>query len=71
METISTIQLRCAARCDRYRNADSVSLSTIVHYRSLSSAVQRSRSGNTLLQLPSAIVKDADDGILFKAQARL
>jgi len=26
----------CAARCDRYRNADCVSILTIVHYRSLS-----------------------------------
>jgi len=46
----SCAALHCAARCDRCRNADSVSVFAIVHYRSLSLtiAAQRSRSGNTL-----------------------
>jgi len=45
------LQLRCAARCDRYRNADSVSISIATRSAALLftiAAQQRSRSGNTL-----------------------
>jgi len=41
LKDLFPLRLRCAARCDRYRNADSVSISAAL---SLTIAAQRSRS---------------------------